>query len=598
MRASAGSRVRAARPDVLRSIARCPGSVDGRTGNHPCKWSVPRVLSLAVGLGLSLIGPSARAQQAAPPRLQLPAPAQPRPGPPVVVPQLPGQAPEITVTPLRGAAPPGAERIKVVLRDIVIEGLTAYRPEQLRPIYADLLGKEIPLIQVFDVAQRIQDKYRADGYILARIVVPEQTIRNGVFRLQVIEGFISSVRVEGDIGPVRQRIAAYLNRVKDMRPVREQDLERYLLLATDIPGIQAFGVLQRGQGGLGAAELVVKATRKPFQGFALADNRGSKFTGPWRGGVDLQENSATGFGERAEVYLFTTEASEQRYAQLTYEQALGSEGIRLLLYAAYGPSEPDFTLQPLNVRTEVRTANISLSYPLIRSRKRNLYLEGGFQAISSKVDVFDRPFTRDNLRVLFARATYDFDSPFGGRSLIGGGIRQGLPWLGASDSNDPDVSRLGARSDATVLTALGAHYQPVTDRLGVQFSATGQYAFDKVLSDEEFRIGGEACGRGYDPSEVAGDNGACLSTELRYARPISLGPLRSYQAYGFYDVGAVWLKDSSDDSLSLASAGIGVRTQWLDHVFLNLELAKPLTRVPATRSDKDPHLYVNLIARF
>ncbi len=513
-------------------------------------------------------------------------------------PEFPATPPEIKVTPLFAAPPPGAERIRFVLRNVVVEGATAYSPEELHALYAGSIGKEISLTRVFDIAERVQERYRTDGYLLTRVIVPEQTVRDGVVRLQVIEGFIDGVRVEGDIGPVRARVQAYLERLKGRRPLRQEELERYLLLATDIPGVQAYGVLQRGHSEPGAAELVVKATRKPFEGLALVNNRGSKYTGPVRGAISLQENAATRLGEHVGVYALAAQEWEQGYVQLSYGQPLGDEGVQLLVYGAYGSSEPGFTLEPLNVDTEILVGNLSVSYPLIRSRQRNLFLEGGFQAISSRVDVLGQRFTRDELRILFARATYQSPGPLDGYLQAGAGIRQGLSWLGASDSDSPDVSRPGGESDGTALTATGSYLLPLGSRLALNLDASGQYGFRKLLSDEEFRLGGEACGRGYDPSELAGDSGLCLSSELRYRRPTDFGPIRGYEAYGFHDVGAVWLKDGSDSRASLASAGVGVRTQFVSDVYLDLEVAWPLTRAPVTRGDKDPEVYIGLVGRF
>ena len=61
---------------------------------------------------------------------------------------------------------------------------------------------------------------------------------------------------------------------------------------------------------------------------------------------------------------------------------------------------------------------------------------------------------------------------------------------------------------------------------------------------------------------------------------------QSYQFYGFYDFGIVWNSDSNTDpNQSLASAGIGVRTnvnQWFSADF---EVAQVLTRKMANRAD-------------
>ena len=92
-------------------------------------------------------------------------------------------------------APPGAEKIKIVIRSVSVGGSTVYSAAQLEPIYADLLGRETTLATVYEIARRITAKYGADGYVLSRAIVPPQQLNpKGVnVRIQVIEGWVDKV---------------------------------------------------------------------------------------------------------------------------------------------------------------------------------------------------------------------------------------------------------------------------------------------------------------------------------------------------------------------------------------------------------------------
>lgn len=571
--------------------------IDRIRGRVSICWKSSAVLFVV----LTTILPPVIAQSSSVPSVQVPLPAEPVPIPPVRFPTPPTAPPDITIEPLRGAVPPGAELIRMTLQELVIEGATIYSDEELKSVYGDLLGVEISVLRLFQIAEEIQEKYRNAGYLLTRVIVPAQMARDGVFRLRVIEGFVTKVTVEGEIGPVRERVQAYLDKVTLAQPVRIQDLERYLLLVTDIPGMSAAGVLRPDTEQVGASELAVKVVRKPFEGSVLANNRGSKFTGPKRAAIAVQQNAATAFGERAEVFLFAAEDNEEKFGQLTYEQLVGSEGLKVGLSAAISPSEPGHTLADLELETESLSAKVFFAYPVIRSRSKNLYLRGGLDAIRSTVEstlVGNERISRDHLRVLYVDATYEFEDRFDGQSMVGLGLRRGLRIFGASDPGDADLSRSEGQSDALVLRARGQRYQPLTGEVGLFFAANAQYAFDPLLADEEFSVGGELFGRGYDPSELKGDHGIGVTAEARYSKRTDLGPLQGYQAYGFYDLGAVWNKDSGQGRDSLASAGIGVRTQFQENLFLDLEVAKPLTKTPTTEDDKDPRFIVQLLAHF
>jgi len=109
-------------------------------------------------------------------RFFTPPPPQAQPAGPAIV--LPSTAP-----------PSGAERIKVNIRDICIKGATVYTKEQLAPLYADLIGRDIPVQALYDLAERITAKYGDDGYALSRAIVPPQSFapRGAVPCLQIVE---------------------------------------------------------------------------------------------------------------------------------------------------------------------------------------------------------------------------------------------------------------------------------------------------------------------------------------------------------------------------------------------------------------------------
>ena len=497
------------------------------------------------------------------------------------------------------AAPPGASKVLTKLRGIEFKGISSYSDADLKKYYQEYIGTEISLTQVFVIAEQIQDRFRADGFMLTRVVVPEQKVNNGIFTIQAIEGFISNIKVEGDIGPVQARVQATLENLLHQQPVTTQDLERYLLLVNDLPGIRAVGFLRANAGELGASELVVQAERKAFEGYAYANNRGSRFTGPHRFVMMARENSATFLGEQIEgLFLHSLFDDEQRFGQLTIRQPLTSDGLLLELSAGFSPSRPGFGLDVLDTETEALTVNAQLSYPLIRSRKHNLYIQGGFQSIDQEVRILDEKITRDQLRVFFANLLYDFKDDLGGFTEVSFGLRQGSDVLNASDKRDPDLSRIGGVSDFTSVNAFFSRHQHLWDNLGLFMSATGQYSFDTLLSPEEFTLGGERFGRGYNPAELAGDSGLGVTAELQYTVPGPFDFWQSIQGYGFYDFGVVWNRDQREkDRESLASAGLGIRNQLLENVFIDLEVAWPLTLKPDTY-DKEPRFFFQVLTRF
>lgn len=543
--------------------------------------------------GLFLLSAPAYAQQ-------IPSPVQPQAFPQAEQPKLPEQEiPKIELEPLGEEAPPGASKTFTVLRDIVVEDSTIYDTNFLRSFFADAIGQKIPLSKLFEIAKSIQQQYRSDGYILTRVIVPAQSVSDGVFHLRVVEGFINAIKVEGEIGPVQERLQAHLQNLLQNKPVNERELERYLLLANDLPGIHALGFLRSSTGETGASELVVTADRKPFDAYALVNNRGSKYTGPYRFSMMLRENSATFLGEQIEGNFFhTLFDDEQRYGQVNYRQVLNSEGLKLNLGASYAPSKPGHGLDIYDLETELLTVSAALNYPIIRSRTQNLYVDAGFQTLDERVKFGGQKFTGDRLRVFFTNLSYDLIDDWGGQSFLAVGLRQGMEALGASNKGDDKLSRPEGNPEHTSLNFNFSRYQTLWEQLGLYLSGSGQYAFNPLLNIEEFKLGGQIYGRGYNPAELTGDSGVAATAELRYSLPGPFEHWQSLQPYSFYDFGAVWNRDTgAEHRQSLSSAGIGVRNQVFNHLSVDLEVAWPLTRVPDA-FDKDPRFFFQVLAHY
>lgn len=553
-------------------------------------WAQACVASVLAGMIVVSAGATALAQT---PPARLPSTAEPRPledrvappsalesrPPPAVTPEEPPDSP----------LPPGAVNVSFEVTDIVIEGATVYDPERFAPFYEDLIGRTITLAELYGVARDIENLYREDGYVLSRAIVPAQTVDDGIFRIAVVEGFINEVIIQGEIGPARTLVERYLNQITDFRPIRLQDMERYLLLANDVPGVTALGVLQPAEGDPGAARLIVSLERQVVDGLARIDNRGSHFAGPVQtiGRVGL--NSFTEYGDRTQVTVFSTGISDESlFGEALVSGRFGDEGLTVTAFANVAPAEPGASLEPLEVESRAARVGFSGEYPLIRTRRTNLNIATGFDAANVDVDVFDLPFSEDRLRVLWGAVSATHQDTLGGFSTIDLELRRGLSFFGASEDGDDLLSRADGDPTFTTVQLDVSRLQSLTDNFSLFGAVSAQYALDPLLADEEFTLGGVQFGRGYDPSELTGDHGVGATVELQYT-PSGWRPpfIEAYQLYAFYDVGAVWDEsEDGQDRQSLASAGFGVRTQINDYFYLDLEAARPLTRAPANQDDE------------
>ncbi|MYG52870.1 MAG: ShlB/FhaC/HecB family hemolysin secretion/activation protein, partial [Rhodospirillaceae bacterium] len=227
-------------------------------------------------------------------------------------PRLPGKIPA-----LKGdfrIPPDQAGELSLVLTGVVIEGSTVYSDEDLASLYKDRLGRKIALAEVFKIADAITARYRNDGYILSRAILPPQTIADGVVKIRIVEGYIDNVRIEGEMRGGRTLLDAYAAKIKASRPLSNAKLERYLLLIDDLPGLSSKAVLRPAKDTPGAADLVILVEHDGIDAFARLDNRGTKFNGPGRLWLGAGLNSLTGDHDRTAARFVTARSRRE----LTY----------------------------------------------------------------------------------------------------------------------------------------------------------------------------------------------------------------------------------------------------------------------------------------
>ena len=571
------------------------------------RWRA-QVRGLAAGLLIcGLLAPAAAPAQGLPGSVEpgrLRERIQPPPGP--------APTPEIIAPEIPEAVPPSeAAKIQFVLRRVVIDGMTVYTPDQLRPLYAELVGKTVSLLDVYHLADTITVKYRSDGYVLSRAVVPAQRIIDGVVQIRVVEGFVNRTIIEGKDDPA---IRAYAEQITRSRPLKAADMERYLLLINDLPGVRARGVLSPATGVLGGSDLTIVVERQPVSATTSLDNRGSKFVGPLELFAEGQVNNGLGFSDSTLLRYLTVpgHAAELRYLEFGETVPLGSEGTKFSFSASRSDSEPASTLHTdiLDTETKALTLFAKLNHPIVRSRTENLFIDTTLIYRNSTVDQFSLPSeTRltssydDRIRAIRAGISYDVEDGWEGRDFARFELSQGLPVFRASESGRlANTSRPGGLSHFTKATLDASRQQnldSVTPGLGFLTGLSAEWSFNKpLLASEQFGVGGATFGRAYDPSEITGDYGVAVRAELEYGMDtvaLGLGEQTRLQPYSFYDFGLVRdvnpvVLNEAERQRSIASAGFGVRFGWANHFATDLQVAKPLTRVVGAYSDSsDPN---------
>lgn len=508
------------------------------------------------------------------------------PLPRMVPPALPSAAPGVELPLL---PPPGTEvpnrPVKVI--STTIEGATVYLPADLARHTDGLIGSATSLPKIDTARQAILQQYRSQGFVLTTVSVKLDAV--GHLRFIVTEGRIAAVKLDGDIGPAGVQVLRFLNRLTETVPIDSLTLERYLLLAQDVPGVTVRAVLQPSTDQPGALTLVAQVSRKEFSGSISVDNRAFNQTGPYEFLGVLGANSFTSLGERTEVSFYHTFPNSQNFGQVSEEFFVGSSGLKVKIYSGYGQVNPTGALGRGGYQGTTTVFGAQATYPVIRTRQQTLNLYFAFDGLESRIDTGTPP-TRasfDSLRVLRLGADYvRSDNWLGAQhsavSAASLRISQGLQILGASTTGTAATSpRQHERTDFTKINFEFSRTQTLFSpwdgaTVALLGLVAGQWSNDVLPPAEQFYLGGNRFTRGYYSGQVPGDKALAVTAELQLNTSFSAPFLRDdgdvpTQFYAFYDWGETWQNQAVDLAVRVASAGAGARVQVTRYAEVDIE---------------------------
>jgi hemolysin activation/secretion protein len=514
---------------------------------------------------------------------------------------------------------PQFEALRFTLRRADFENLENLPHTDLAPAYADLIGTEQPISVVCEIRDRAATILRNAGYVAA-VEVPEQTISDGVVRFQVLMAHLTQIRVRGDATGATRSFEAYLEHLTKQRVFNRFEAERYLLLASDLPGYTVRLTLRPA--GSAPGDVTGDVTVERTRGYADLNiqNGGSNELGPVGVLGRVQFYGLSGLADRTTIGLFSSaDVKEEKTVQIGHDFHVGGQGLKLGGLFTYAWAKPSIEGADFDAHTLLAT--VQADYPFVRSVAQTLRGSAGLDLVNQDVRIDSIDLTRDRIRVAFARIAFDaISSDFSqGRSPVEPKwryassleLRKGLNIFGATEQCGPlgadclgpgkvPPSRLEGISTAAVVRALlYGEYRPIP-KLTFALGMRGQYAWRPLFSFEQFSVGNYTVGRGYDPGTLLNDRGWGTQTEIRFGTLVQRNAAKpAVEAYMFWDHAQVDSLERLlvvDQPVELNSVGGGARISFRRFA-LDAGIAVPLSKVGIPPRKPDPRFLVSLTTR-
>lgn len=470
-----------------------------------------------------------------------------------------------------------------VLSAVNIEGATAFSSDELAKSFEPYLASHVGQAELEKITSQITEKYRQAGFLLSYAVLPPQSVRSGIVRIKVVEGYVSNVRLAGD-KRAATAVRGIFERLTKDRPLRSETLERMIGLGRDVPGVVIKDVqISRSAQDPARHQLIIAIGGARYGALAYTDNRGTIEDARVRGYSSFSLASLAIPGDQLQIDLFTIPYRKFRYfyGQVKGSVPLNADGLRITASASYGdqfqnlpgPDQDGFSRQLIG----------ELSYPLEKSRSFSLVGHVGLMDWKSEEKRSGLTVQRDRMQV--ARASLEFSRVSTIRLNGTIGISRGFDLGSATDKGDPLASRPFASSKFTKLNAALQLIAPLSDRARVRLDTSAQYSTNPLLALEEFALGGSRIGRAFDFNEVTGDHGVGAMLEFGYRlRETKHGP-KAVEVFAFVGGGGAFRHRSLPGlpkNQWLADVGSGARFSAFGFRWSG-EIGVPLARTGANR---------------
>lgn len=453
-------------------------------------------------------------------------------------------------------------------------------PVEVQKICNSIINKKINFKGIQQLATAVEQAYRNAGFILVQIILPPQEIATtGVIKLQVINGKIKNINFTGDSPKAAQaQLHRYAEQIETEDPVSYHSIDRFLILANQLPGINISATLVPDPNTTGAADLLVKIKQTPVSAFWNTNNRGTKNIGPYQTAVgaslyDLFASDSLSVTGATSLNKFR----ELSYGNLSYDVVAGTYATEINPNITTTTTHPGGNLSDLDMNGVSNKYDLAITQPLYTSTLKNFNLQTDFYHLDSKNDIFnDNLLYKDSITGLTFGLNYQgvFLQTYHDMTLS---VTRGLPILGAPQYlNDPSVANATTTFTRMNFTTSDVRYftQKISILLGTQF----QYSNNTLVSSEQIGFGGQQFGQAFTPYVISGNSGAMASIATRYDLPL-FANLKLLQPEIFYDNGMVYYSQvpGNPNHSSAQSAGVGLNIEWRSNLNLNLTLAKPLS---------------------
>ena len=461
------------------------------------------------------------------------------------------------------------------VRDVEVLGNTVLQPE----IDAEIARFKRHVVTLEDLVclrSQITNLYLDRGYITSGAFIPNnQDLSDGIVTIQVVEGDVSEIAIEGLNRLRSDYIRSRLSSASD-KPLNRTKLEEALQLLLQDPLIDRVDAELTASTTAGSNVLLLEIEEADaFFTNIGADNYRASSIGETQITAGINYNNVFGFGDRLNANYNLTEGLDLYGISYTFPFN-SRNGTFSIAYDNSDSNIVDDEFDDVDIASETESFSAGIRQPVVKSpntevalsldldlRRRQTFLDGN--PFSFTVGLTEGISNATVLRFAQEWVNRQPTRVFAARSQFSFGI----------DAFDATINDIGADGEFLAWQGQFQWVQQLSPKILLVTRLGTQLTPDSLLSFEKFSLGGINTVRGYSENLLITDNGVLGSIELRL--PLTSNP-QTFQLIPFVDVGTGWNNEEpGSDIETLASVGMGLRWSIDSNLETRLDYGIPLT---------------------
>lgn len=490
-----------------------------------------------------------------------------------------------------------AEQTFFVLRGVNITGGKSLTEQEKRAPFNAFIGKKISVLKFQQLVNQLNETYLRKGLILSHAFIPPHEASNGIVKVVLVEGYLKTLYLKGNAGPgIKTKARKLLQQALQQKPLKNDTLEHALLMINKIPGISAKSMISPHEKEELSANLTLIINQKFSHVSFSSDNYLNRMDGAIRIGTTLDNYNLIP-GSKIQVSAAQAmNPNRSNYVITSAEKAIGDHGDNIMFSYSLLKNSPNYLAvtgrasQDENGVTKIWKMRIH--HPIIETRRFRNNIDFSLDRNNTVLVSGSTTRFHDIISSLRVGSNLAFLGPFDSSNNLSLTWSHGLgSAFGArvgTTSNPTAASRQDGKLNYNKISASYSSTKNLNSTIQLAFQVSAQAGYEPLLAAEEFSIGGQNCGAGYDPGELMGDSGYCAHSQVNFRMPKNNLNVIEWHSFGFYDRGYVKNQETQTNAIDkAASAGFGVSSTLNKNWHAQVLYALPLNHEVALEKENN-----------